>query len=314
MRIRTGVIAAVSAEPFGRGRVRPHERTHAAPKADRLQLLRATHTALEPLFFLAPDEDGALDERLATITTGPPWAGAALGRVSIQLWQVTGSEARALAREAGASCLYVADGHHRYETAVSFAQEFPQAGRVPALIVPVRNPGLTVMATHRLICGGGPEAHDLLEQLRRHFQIRELQDGTNLQAELENLQRRGTACLLGTAGGSWLALLLKGRPSVDAIPFAETTVVASLDVARVDALVVEPLRRASGGGGVVAYSADIDDVQRQLSAGAAEAAVLLNPTPVEQVMAVADAGAVMPPKSTYFFPKVPGGLVLLPYD
>ncbi|HEX4601553.1 MAG TPA: DUF1015 domain-containing protein, partial [Gemmatimonadales bacterium] len=113
-RTRRGLLAAVRAEPFGTGRVRPHEHTHAAPRADRLALLRATRTNLESIFLFAPDPDRALAQALAAGATGVPTARAELEGVGIRLWVVSGEQASRLAALASRGPLYIADGHHRY--------------------------------------------------------------------------------------------------------------------------------------------------------------------------------------------------------
>src|SRR5437899_10272745 len=115
------MFAAVRAESFETRRVRPHEKTHAAPKADRLALLRATRANLEAIFLLAPDPDGALATGLAAATRRPPAARAELDGVAMPLWAVAGDEGDRLAAAASRHPLYMADGHHRYETAIAYA-------------------------------------------------------------------------------------------------------------------------------------------------------------------------------------------------
>ena len=111
--------------------------------------------------------------------------------------------------------------------------------------------------------------------------------------------------------GSAISLLLKAGAKLGDLPFANEPTIASLDVARVDEMVVKPLLALAGEKGHVSYSADPSRVAEELMAGTAAAAVMLNPTSVEQVVSVADAGLVMPHKATYFTPKVPSGMVTL---
>src|SRR5207302_799907 len=113
-------------------RDRPHGQTHSAPKAARLALLRASRTSLESIFLLAPDPDRALARSLVQAASGAPAARAELDGVEMRLWVVSGERAAELARVAGSAQLYIADGHHRYETAVAYAQETPGADRVLA--------------------------------------------------------------------------------------------------------------------------------------------------------------------------------------
>ncbi len=312
--VRTGVIGGVAAEPFVNGRVKPHEKTHPAPKDDRLALLRAAQATFEALLVCARDEDGTLRGMLEKATQNRPLARAELTGVKIALWRVAGQQARALAAAASQGALYIADGHHRYETAVAYREENPAADRVPALIVSLSDPGLLVLPTHRLVYGGPVDGMAVVNELRERFQIRELLSQANYADELATLRNRGTACVVVLPGGKAQAFLLKGGASLGDLPFANQPAVASLDVARIDELIVKRLLASAGDVGRIDYSADphhvIDEVQR----GDAAAGVLLNPTAVEQVLAVADAGATMPQKSTYFMPKVPSGLVIMGYE
>ncbi|HEX9692995.1 MAG TPA: DUF1015 domain-containing protein [Gemmatimonadales bacterium] len=307
---RTGVIGAVAAESFDTGRVRPHERTHAGPKRDRLALLEASHATFESLFMLARDSDGMLAEQVQAVVEEPPTTQATLQDVTVGLWRVSGSRADALATTAGREGLYIADGHHRYETAVAFAQQYPSARRLPALIVSLQDPGLVVLATHRML-DGPPIPEEGIRALRDSFKIRQLSSRAEARAELEGLRDRGTSCVLLTPSQT-LALLLKPGASLGEVPFANEPSVASLDVARIDALVVERLGE-SAGGAAVRYSADSQRVIDAVDGGEVAAGILLNPTKVEHVLDVADARAVMPPKSTYFIPKVASGLVAMAY-
>lgn len=310
---RTGVIAAVAVEPYANGRIKPHEGTHTGPKEDRLALLRATHAMFETLFMLSRDQQGQLELLLNEITAQQSVASVELRGVRSQLWRVSGRRAQAVAKTAGRGALYIADGHHRYETAIAYREEHPPADRVPVLIVPLGDPGLTTLPTHRLVYGDHVAGAALVGELRDRFQIRELPGAANYMEELSALRTRGTACVVVLPEERAVALLLKAGASLGDLPFANQPSVVSLDVARVDEIVVKRLRSAGGEHARVDVSADAHYVIDQVRLGHAAAGVLLNPTTVEQVLAVADAGAVMPPKSTYFVPKVPSGLVILGY-
>ena len=309
-RTRTGVIAAVAAEPFVEGRVKPHERTHKGPKQDRLALMRATDAMFESLFMFARDDSGHLIRQLSTQTDRPPTFGASLDGVDISVWRLTGGDAATVAQAAGEQPLYIADGHHRFETVVAYREEAPGAGRVPVLIVPTLDPGLVVLPTHRLV-SGAIDRKEATKLLRERFQIRELEASVNYMEELGALKRRGTACIVTLSEGPALALLLKGGVSLGDLPFANEPALATLDIARIDAFVVETLLGVAGEEASLTYSASVHEVIESIQSDQAQAAVLVNPTSVDDVLAVADAGAVMPPKSTYFMPKVPSGLVLM---
>ncbi len=312
-RSRLGVFAAVMAEPFATRRVRPHEKTHAAPKADRLALLRAARTNLESIFLLAPDPDRALARALARAAAGVPTVRAELDGVAIRLWVVRGEEAARLAAYGSRHPLYVADGHHRYETAVAYARDNPGAQRLLAFLVSAHDPGLAILPTHRIIFGAGRDVAKLLEAWRPWFDIGRVAPCADRLERLAELGRDRTACLVAWPGDYDLTLALKPDAPLDTVPgLGQSAAVRSLDVARIEALVVQYILGAGTATPSLAYTAHARQAFDAVRKGGAAAAVLLNPTRVDQVFAVADAGDVMPPKSTYFFPKVPSGLVLRP--
>jgi uncharacterized protein (DUF1015 family) len=307
-RTRRGVFAAVAAEGYEPRRVRPHEHTHAGPKADRLALLRATATNIESIFLLAPDRDGSLANAVAAAAQGPPDATAELNGVGIRLWIVRDRSRVPLPP----SPLYIADGHHRYETASAYALENPRADRVLALIVSSQDRGLAVLPTHRVIFGVGRELDHLLPRWREWFDVQPVPSGRDPVATLASLGKGRTACLMADRSRT-LALLLKPGVLPDRLPMlAQSNAVRDLDVARIESLVVKEILGAGTTTPIVRYVADAKEALGMVQHGGAAVAVLLNPTKVEQVFAVADAGDVMPPKSTYFVPKVPSGLVLRP--
>jgi len=307
-RTRRGVFAAVAAEGYEPRRIRPHEHTHAGPKADRLALMRATATNIESIFLLAPDHDRALANAVAAASSARPDATAELNGVGIRLWIVRDPSRFPLS----ASPLYIADGHHRYETASAYALENPAADRVLALIVSAQDPGLAVLPTHRVIFGPGRDVERLLPRWREWFDVQPVASGRDSLTVLASLGGDRTACLVADRSRI-LALLLKPGALPDRLPsLAQSAAVRDLDVARIESLVVKEVLAAGTSTPIVRYVSDGNEALGMVQHGGAAVAVLLNPTKVEQVFAVADAGDVMPPKSTYFIPKVPSGLVLRP--
>jgi len=310
-RRRRGAFAAVAAEGYDSRRIRPHEKTHAGPKADRLALMQATATNIESIFLIAPDADRALANAVAAVAqAGAPDATAELDGVGIRLWIVRGA---ALSRfPLPDSPLYIADGHHRYETASAYARENPAADRVLALIVSAQDSGLAVLPTHRVIFGAGRELERLLTRWRQWFDVQPVPAGVDPVKHLAMLGRDRTACLVADAK-QMIALILREGALPDRLPsLAHSTAARDLDVTRIESLVVKEILGAGTTTPIVRYVADTREALDAVRRGGAAAAVLLNPTRVEQVFAVADAGDVMPPKSTYFVPKVPSGLVLRP--
>ena len=314
---RLGVFVALAAEGYEPRRVRPHEKTHPGPKADRLALLRATRTNLETIFLLAPDRDRALEQALAVVAQRSPDATAELDGVGIRLWGVRAGGGDLSRFPLPSSPLYIADGHHRYETACAYAGENPAADRVLAFVVSAADPGLVVLPTHRLIYGSGRRPDAMLALWRPWFDVARVPAGVDPVAHLAELGRDRTACLVASPDGAVLGLALKPDARLEEVPppdLGASAAVRALDVARVEALVVKPILLADTSTPTLRYTADPREALASVRGGGASAAVLLNPTRVEQVFAVADAGDVMPPKSTYFTPKVPSGLVLRPCE
>jgi uncharacterized protein (DUF1015 family) len=310
-RARTGVIGAVAVEPYSRGRIRPHVRTDAGARNDRLALLAATEAVFEALLMLKRDDGNELRTALSHVTTEQAVAQADLDDVHVGLWYVGGSRGEALSEIAGTGTLYLADGHHRYEAAVAYRKQKPDAKRTLGLIVPVDDPGLAILATHRVVYADGLDFEKVFGGLRDRFQIHELTPGLDYAGHLADLRDRGTACVVIEPDGTAVSLLLRPRAKLGNLPFANEPAAASLDVLRIDETVVRHLLSVAGKGAVLRYSADWDHVVNEVVRGTAVASVMLNPTAVEQVLGVADAGVVLPHKATCFIPKVPGGVVTL---
>ncbi len=306
---RTGVFGAVAAEPYAPGRVRPHEKTHAGPKADRLALIEATQTMVESIFLLAPDRGGALRKLLSETAGTEPTAKAELGGVAISLWRVSGAKGQAIADAAGKDALYIADGHHRFETAGAYRAKNPKADRTIALIVPLDDPGLVVLPTYRLVRGRKLTESEVTAALKGSFDIEPLESELNAVSLLADKGRNSTAALVALFGGRVLALVLKKGADLSSLPGEA----GKLDVARVDALITAPLKKQAGADATVDYTPDPGVLFSEVGEGKVAAGVMLNPTNVRDVLAVADAGEVMPQKSTYFIPKVPSGLLFLPF-
>jgi uncharacterized protein (DUF1015 family) len=317
-RTRVGLFVAVAAEPYETRRILPHEKTHRGPKLDRLELLRATHTSLESIFLLAPDADGTIAGRLRVISEGarPADATADLAGTQIRLWRVSGPDAEQLTAPLSAGPLYIADGHHRYETAVAYAGENRAAQRLLGFVVSARDAGLVVLPTHRVIYATGRDVTTLEPGWRRYFEVTPVPSSADRAALLAQAGRERTACLVALAGGERdrLLVLRPDAPLHELPELGRTPSVRGLDVAIVERLVVQEILAAGKSTPTLTYNPDPAAALQVAHSGKALAAVLTNPTKVEQVFAVADAGDVMPPKSTYFIPKVPSGLVLRKVD
>jgi uncharacterized protein (DUF1015 family) len=321
-RSRTGFFARVRVEDYGAGRIRPHERTHPGPKEDRLRLTRATRANLSPIFSLFPDAGGAATETLAQATGGEPFAEATDGEGTRNtLWRVSDPEQIAALQAALADAeLLIADGHHRYETARVYADELGGEGDhryVLMFLVALDDPGLLIFPTHRMLSGlkdDSEKQEAIRDVARRDFEIETLED----TRELEPPANGGRVAFgyMDSFLKRPFRLTLKDQKIADDALAGMPEPYRKLDTAVLEALVLrgalgmseDDISHLRG----LDYSKNLADAIERVESGAADAGFFMRATPVEQVREVAAAGESMPPKSTYFYPKVPTGLVFNP--
>jgi uncharacterized protein (DUF1015 family) len=318
-RTRRGFLARVRVKPYGAGRIRPHERTHPGPKEDRLRLTRATKANLSPIFSLYSDPNGEAWKAIQPATTRSPWGEATDDDgTANRLWRVDDPEAiTAVKRSLKDQELLIADGHHRYETARVYADEIGGEGDhryVLMCLVAIEDPGLTVFPTHRLLQGLRPDQHEsLAEAIRQNFEIEELESTEHLAPSADTAVRIG---YIDSHFRRPFMLTLKDAAIADAALPEHTEPYRRLDTAVLEAVILkgalgmtdDDIDHLSGLG----YARDFEQALGLVESAQYDAAFFMAPTPVEQVQAVAAAGESMPPKSTYFFPKVPTGLVFNP--
>ncbi|MBV9467526.1 MAG: DUF1015 domain-containing protein [Solirubrobacterales bacterium] len=318
-RTRRGLLARVRVEQYGAGRIRPHERTHPGPREDRLRLTRATRANLSPIFALFSDPDGSAWAPLESALGDPPWAqaGEADGTVN-RLWRVQAPDAIAAVKDALAGTeLLIADGHHRYETARVYAEELGGDGPhryVLMCLVAMEDPGLTVFPTHRLLHDLRPDQHEALARaLRRDFEIEALPDTSRLAPRADGALRLG---YIDSHFRKPFMLTLQDPGIADAALAGHAEPYRRLDTAVLEALVLKGALQMSDHDidelSQLGYARDFEQALEQVLSGAYDAAFFMAPTPVQRVQEVASAGESMPPKSTYFFPKVPTGLLFNP--
>jgi uncharacterized protein (DUF1015 family) len=321
-RTRTGFFARVRVEDYGPGRIRPHERTHPGPKEDRLNLTRATRANLSPIFSLFPDSTGAARETLTRATAGDPFAEVTDDEGTRNtLWRLTDPDRIAALQGALADAeLLIADGHHRYETARVYADEIGGEGDhryVLMLLVALEDPGLLIFPTHRLLTGLKDDTSKQIairDTARRDFDIEELGDPRQLEPPSED--DRVAFGYMDSFFKRPFRFTLKDQSIADGALAGMPEPYRRLDTAVLEAIVLrgalgmseDDISHLHG----LDYSKSLDDAIERVESGAADAGFFMRPTPVEQVREVAETGESMPPKSTYFYPKVPTGLVFNP--
>jgi uncharacterized protein (DUF1015 family) len=315
-RTRRGFFARVRVTEYGPGRIRPHERTHPGPKEDRLRLMRATRANLSPIFALFSDPVGKAWRALEHARPDEPWARTEDedGTVN-RLWRVDDTRAiEAVVAAVKPSELLIADGHHRYETARAYAEEIGGDGPhryVMMCLVALEDPGLTVFPTHRLVRGLTSEQHETLAHaLRRDFEIEPLDSIDQLAPTHSKPPRIG---YIDAHFKRPFMLRLKNQAIADAALSSHDESYRRLDTAMLEALILrgtlgmddEDINHLNGLGYARSFHEAISFIEQR----AYDAAFFMAATPIEEVQAVAEAGESMPPKSTYFFPKVPTGLL-----
>ncbi len=264
-RRREGIVASLEVEPYETRAVLPHERTHPGPKESRLRLLRASRAQIEPIFLLYDgDSPVAVPDRLADLEAE-----------GTRLWRVDAPVVEFFVDRQ----LLIADGHHRYETALAYHAEqgTPESGHMLVVLVSTSDPGLEIFPTHRVFSGRA--------ELTPTGDVGELDDAlTQLAAEPYD---RSVAVAYSRAG----ATLVHGEPG-------------ELDVELVD-------RYGHDG---IGYTPDTREAARRVDEGEADVAFLLRATRIEDVFERARRGEVMPQKTTYFFPKLLSGLLFMPLE
>jgi uncharacterized protein (DUF1015 family) len=334
---RRGFLALVRLVPFSARIVLPHERTLSGPKEDRLKLFRATRTNLSPGFMLYRDPRGELDapldaaEAVAEFST-PDGVHHALSRV-------TGRDAvRAIVEGVARSTLLIADGHHRYETALRYSQEAAAAAGEPAdggvgenrstgehryfmtFLVNGDDPNLVVFPTHRHVHSLTSFSFDeLTSRAKTVFAVEALAAGIGADAILDALRQagaRGPSVAVATGDGRVAIMTLRADADLDAHPTLgrQPAVLRRADVTVLHAGILENLLgitpEAQAAKTNLWYQQDAGESLRELRGGRGQALFLMNASPVAQVREVAEAGEVMPQKSTFFYPKVATGLAI----
>lgn len=329
-RVLKGFLSLVELEEFGTGRIFPHENTRSAAKTDRLKLLETCRAQFSPIFSLFSDPEETINQLVEkSVNVDRP-------RVDVrddsgfrhQLWAMTDRDIlRELTEAMRLKPLFIADGHHRYETALTYRRlRRQQTGRqtsdgvqphdvVLMLFSSLEDPGLTILPTHRVLNTPFPTVAQIRDRLRGRFEIEEISFTSDTEPEtrrrfLRNLRERGLAgqvfglALRGVQAYLLLSLKSEHRSHIG------TSARDRLDVSILHSQVLSPLLASDPSDDAILYTKDDDEALGWVRQGTAEATLLLNPTKVNEVQAVAAAGDRMPHKSTYFFPKPLTGLVM----
>jgi uncharacterized protein (DUF1015 family) len=316
---RRGFFCRVRIEGYGPGRVRPHERTHPGPKEDRLRLTRATRANLSPIFSLYSDPSGTAWAALEPATGQAPWAEVSDADGTVhRIGRVSDPVAIAAVQDATRDAeLLIADGHHRYETMAEYAEEVGGEGDhryILMCLVALEDPGLTVFPTHRVVNRLDEARQEALaDALRRDFEIADVALEDLAPPAGEGPLQMG---YIDAHAKRPFRLTLKDQAIADAALRDRAEPYRRLDTGILEALVLkgtlglsdDDISHFNG----LFYARDADEAVAMVTTGEYDAAFLMRPTPVGQVRDLAAAGENMPPKSTYFFPKLLTGLLFSP--
>ncbi|MEA2153166.1 MAG: hypothetical protein QOI18_1399 [Solirubrobacteraceae bacterium] len=318
-RTRRGFFCRVRIEGYGPGRVRPHERTHPGPKEDRLRLTRATRANISPIFSLFSDPANAAWAALEPFTEQTPWGEVSDSDETVhRLWRVGDAQAIAAVQAATRDAeLLIADGHHRYETMQAYADEVGGDGEhryILMCLVALQDPGLTVFPTHRLVnrLDDGQRAA-LAQALQRDFEIAEVPIDQVAPAPGGGPLQLGYVTAQDERA---YRLTLKAQAIADQALSGHSQAYRHLDTGVLETLLLkgalglsdDDISHFNG----LFYARDTAEAIAKVRSGEYDAAFLMRPTPVSQVRDVAAEGENMPPKSTYFFPKLLTGLLFNP--
>jgi uncharacterized protein (DUF1015 family) len=326
---RHGLFAAVRLREWADGIVLPHEETFSGPKEDRFKLLSATNVNVSPVFMVLREQPDALKNAWNAVRASNPSVDVTIAEEREQLWVVDDpTQVNDIAEQLEGRTLYIADGHHRYETALRYAQERTASEQLPAehpaqcvltYIATMDDPGLVVFPTHRLVRGVSAErARALIRDYGSAFSTESVAlDGSaeglaDVQRRLDEMgSSRPTFGVFGTGEDHVTLVTLNDPAAMDRLASSAPSAWRGLDVSVLQTMVLDPLlpthqeRDAS-----ITYFRDPMAALDEVQSGRAQVAFLMSTPSVSAMANVADAHARMPEKSTYFYPKVPTGMVM----
>jgi uncharacterized protein (DUF1015 family) len=334
-----GFVCLVRIEDYDSGIIKPHETTLSGPKTDRLNLLRACRASFSQIYALVSDPSGSVAGALGSATGTAEQEVTAADGVIHRLWTLDDPAAIAtIVQEVGATPIFIADGHHRYDTALNYRNERRKAqgsftgeedfNFVPMFLARIEDPELTILPAHRALFNltdFDPKRFE--DDLNRYFNIERF-DFTKRTERADRLtvlqtmeHRSGHAHAFGMrvrGENSYYLLTLRNEADLDAIIPDRSPAYRRLDVSILHHLIIDRLLGIAMDthklGLNIEYIKDADDAAARVESGRAEIIFLMNPTKVTEVRDVAAAGERMPQKATYFYPKLLTGLVMHKID
>ncbi|MFH1113216.1 MAG: DUF1015 domain-containing protein [Pseudomonadota bacterium] len=329
-----GIVALVKVDEYGKGKVLPHEKTYLGPKADQLNIMRHCRANITPIHALFNDEDDAVTNAYGRFMQGRPEQETtdADGTVH-QTWTLTDDETiSGIVASLKEKSIFIADGHHRYETALAYRNEVRAAGRpessgegeyVMAYLTAMAHPGLTILPAHRMVKGlNEVDVPLVLKKLEPYFYSEELcfADGNREEVSRRLIERIASYSDIGGKFG----MVVQGELCFQLLRLKDFEAVKPLmnsgipdDLKGLDVTILREIIIVRGLGldrdnpeGHIEYTPSISEALHKVIGGEVQVSFILNPTRVDQMRAAAEMGHKLPHKSTYFFPKLSSGLVL----
>ncbi|MDR1003015.1 MAG: DUF1015 domain-containing protein [Oscillospiraceae bacterium] len=322
-----GFICRVKLVEFSKGVVLPHEETLSKAKEDRFNLMKATHSNFSQIYSLYMDDGGKTRPKIDTLSAGKPDIEMTdEGGVIHRLWIVSDEEAiAAVAKDFEARKLFIADGHHRYETGVNYSKYCKENGiskegdnsdYIMMMLVEMENEGLVVFPTHRLIRNlEGFDKDAVISKSKEYFTVTEHTGADGIEPALDELYAQNKkAFAMYCKGGKWNLFVLNDIKSMEeALPDCSDAL-RGLDVSVLHSLVLDRvlgIDKANMASQInLTYTRVFEEAISKVDSGEFQCSFILNPTRVEEIRDVAAAGEKMPQKSTYFYPKLITGLVI----
>lgn len=322
---RIGFIALMKLEDREGNKVLPHERTFKNPKTDRLRLIRQVNANLSPIFSLFEDKDNKVTAILERETKEDPVFDVLFEDVRERLWRISDAAVIADIQAAMADKhIFIADGHHRFEVAMAFRDEMRLKTKSTSTEEPydyvmmyfasLDDDRLTIMPTHRIIRDCSLTKEKALELLEKHFKVGKFNDFKAMLSAQENV-KAGYAFGAYFGGSDYYLLNLEDISDINRFIKLDRSINwKKLDVSILHNFVLKRILKIKETDGNISYLRDADLAAEKVGSGEYKLALFLNPTKLEQVRNIAQAGEKMPHKSTYFYPKLLSGVVVNKFD
>ena len=327
--IRRGFISLVKLEPFDKGHIYPHEQTLSGPKVDRLKLTQSCQANFSSIFALFPDEDNTIDNYLSTIVSTKPEAEFADDSgVKNKLWVLKERQIiDRLIKLMQDKPLFIADGHHRYETSLAYREQMrKENGKlrddlpldyVMMVCVSMNNPGLKILPAHRVLQIKEYNFNKVLQHLKESFKVELVGKGCRVNDLMSRLYAETKRYTFGMYAGqedAYYKLHLTNEKLLDTAFAKDHPEWKHLDTGILHGMIINKILGINFADltlkNYVKYVKEESEAVSLVRSGEYQLAFFLKPTLIEQVREIATARKVMPPKSTYFYPKIITGIVI----